>query len=236
MSYKIKNARQIVMLFVSVPVVLLITVLAFIAIKQNMFEKRFYYTTHLQDANGISTQTQLLYKGFDIGRVAGFELSKDGSIKTRFYILKRFNQIMVQESVIYRITNPVTGKTTLEYFSAPGSTEPLPEEALIPSTDFAEGRALFRRISPKSSDMISSIIENVNILTGELNRDDNEDRGALFRILKNVADLTEQTEASMVQIDAILREMVAFSRNLNRDNTEGEGTIFRIMNNVADIS
>jgi len=236
MSYKIKNAKQIVILFIVLPLALLITALAFIAIKQNMFEKRYYYTTLLQDANGISTQTQVLFKGFDVGRISGFELTPEGIIKARFYVLKRFHHIMVNESVIYRITNPLTGKTTLEYFRAPGSISALADEAEVLSTDFAEGRALFRKISPQSSDMISSIIENINILTGELNRDGNEDRGALFRILKNVADLTERTQESMNRIDAILAEIVVFSRNINRDGTSDQGTVFRLLNSVADIS
>jgi len=56
MNYKIKHTRQIVTLFVTIPLAVLITALILIAIRQNLFEKRFYYFSKLENAIGISTR------------------------------------------------------------------------------------------------------------------------------------------------------------------------------------
>ncbi len=236
MNYKIKHTRQVVFLFITIPAVLLIMAVVFVALKQNMFEKRFYYYTALQDANGVSTQTPILYKGFEIGRISEFNLTDKGEIQIKFYVLKRYTRIMLDDSVISRTNNPITARTLLEYVENPESNTPLADGSTILSTDFPEGRALFRKISPRSVDAISAIIDNVYNLTAELNRDDNADKGAIFRILTTVADVTEKTEESMAQIEAILREMNAFVTNLNRDHNADEGSIFRILNTVADIT
>ncbi len=236
MSYKIKHTRQVVFLFIAIPLVLLVLAVVFVAIKQNMFEKRFYYYTALQDANGVSTQTPILYKGFEIGRISDFNLTDRGDIEIKFYVLKRYTRIMMEESVISRTNNPITARTLLEYVDNPESSTPLADGSKILSTDFPEGRALFRKISPRSVDAISAIIDNVYNLSAELNRDNNADKGAIFRILTTVADITEQTEVSMNQINSILQEMNDFVSNLNRDQNAGAGTIYRILNTVADIT
>ncbi len=236
MNYKIKYTRQIVTLFVTIPLVVLVTTLVFIAIKQNLFEKRFHYFSKLENAIGISTQTPVLYKGFEIGRIHSFELTPEGLIKIEFYILKRYQKIMVASSVLYRTNNPVTGKTTLEYVCDPKNNQALAEGSMIPSTDFPEGRILLRTYSPKSSDPIAAIIENIEMLTRELNRDDNADKGALMRILVTVADASEKADQTLDLLNYSLRELGTLSANLNRDHNPDAGVVLRIMNNLADIS
>lgn len=236
MSYKLKHTRQIVLMFITIPSFVLVMALVFIAIKQNMFEKRFHYFSTLENANGISTQTPVLYKGFEIGRVHNFELSPSGTIKLEFYILKRYKHIMVDSSVLYRTTNPITNRTTLEYIKNPEKGNPLPEGSNIPSTDFAEGRTLLRQYSPKSSDPIAAIIENIGILTSELNNDNNADKGALMRILVSVADASVKADQTLDLLNQNLAELSILTANLNRDNNPDAGVVLRIMNNVANIS
>ncbi|HNQ43905.1 MAG TPA: hypothetical protein PKI59_05720 [Candidatus Cloacimonadota bacterium] len=236
MNYKIKHTRQIVTLFVTIPLAVLITALILIAIRQNLFEKRFYYFSKLENAIGISTQTPVLYKGFEIGRIHSFELTQEGLIKIEFYVLKRYQRIMVDSSVLYRTNNPVTGKTTLEYVCDPKLGNELAEGSMIPSTDFPEGRVLLRTYSPKSSDPIAAIIENIEILTSELNRDDNPDKGALMRILVTVADASEKAEQTLDLLNASLNELSILSANLNRDHNPEAGVVLRTLNNLANIS
>ncbi|MCB5252069.1 MAG: hypothetical protein RBR69_06340 [Candidatus Cloacimonadaceae bacterium] len=236
MNYKLDHTKKIVTLFITIPVLVIIMVIAFIAIRQNMFEKRFHYSTSLQNATGISTQTALLYKGFEIGRIHNFELGEDGAIHVDFYVLKRYQPLMVESSVIYRTTIPITNKTTLEYFRAPTEQKPLPEGSYIVSTDFAKGRALLREYSPKSSDPIGTIVENLEALTTELNKDNNADKGALMRILVSAADLSEKADITLDLMNANLSEMQQLTSNLNQDHNPEAGVILRIVNNLADIS
>jgi phospholipid/cholesterol/gamma-HCH transport system substrate-binding protein len=236
MNYKLEHTRQIVSLFIIIPVVVLIVIVVFIAIRQNMFEKRFYYSTALENAIGVSSQTPVLYKGFEIGRVHHYELDEDGSIGVEFYVLKRYQHLMVEESVIYRTTIPITNMTTLEYVRAPESSQLLAEGEYIVSSDFPEGRRLLRRYAPKSSDPIGTIVENLEMLTTELNQDNNADKGALMRILVSAADLSQKADVTLDLLNDNLREMRTLTTNLNRDQNPESGVILRIMNNLADIS
>ncbi|HPF08386.1 MAG: hypothetical protein PHU99_02860 [Candidatus Cloacimonetes bacterium] len=236
MNYKLKHTRHIVTLFIIIPALVLITTVVFIALKQNLFEKRFHYHSSLENALGISTQTPVLYKGFEIGRIHSFELNEDGRILLDFYVLKRYQPNMVESSVLYRTTNPITSKTTLEYVRSPEAKELLKEGAHIPSTDFAEGRALLRTYLPKASDPIAAIIENIETLTRELNLDNNADKGSLMRILVSVADLSQKADNTLDLLNANLNQMNTLISNLNSDHNPDDGVILRILNNVADLS
>ncbi len=235
-KFKMKYARQIVWLFVVIPLAVLVLALMFMAIKQNLFEARTYYWTTLQDANGLATQTPILFKGFEIGKIRQFNLTEDKNIRVDFYVLNRYQNFMVRNSVILRTTNPITNRTILEYINNPSELKPAAPGDMIISTDFEEGRRLLRQISPRTSEVITNIMENVATLTGELTHDDNPDKGAIFRLLYNMANLSEKADAGMTELESILTEMNRFTQNLNRQAVSDAGAVFQILNNVSSIT
>jgi len=235
-SLKLKYTRQIVWLFVIIPVAVLVVAMLFLAIRQNLFESRTHYWTKLIDANGLSTQTPILFKGFEIGKIRQFNLAEDKNIRVDFYILNRYQDVTVQNSVILRTTNPITNRTILEFINNPNEKSIIPAGEMIHSTDFEEGRRLLRQISPRTSDIITNIMENVATLTGELTDDNNPDQGAIFRLLFNLANVSEKADASMAEMESILTEMNRFTQNLNRQTTPDAGAVFQILNSVASIT
>lgn len=236
MKYKIKYTKEIVLAFIAIPILFLLIFLSAVASNQKLFEKRFFYYTNLSDATGISTQTPILFKGFQIGRVKEFMLTDTGSIRIKFYVLKSYNHIMTKPSVLSRTTNPITSKTTLQYFQSAGEQETLDVESTIISTDSDEGRVLYRKITSKSGDAISTILDNIQYLTTELTKDENADKGSIFRILTNLANLSEKADFTITRIDSIFSELNTFAGNLNLDDTSEEGAFFRILTNVAESS
>ncbi|MCK9310221.1 MAG: MlaD family protein [Candidatus Cloacimonetes bacterium] len=236
MSYKIKYAKQIVFTFIGFPLIVLIAALVFIAIRQNLLEKKYVYHSTVANALGISTQTPVLYRGFEVGRVRNFSLEDDGNIGIEFYVLKRYNNIMVKGSTLVRSTNPITNKTTLEFIRDPLSQTPIPVEGNIPSSDFKEGMMLLKRIAPQQSDPIAAIISNLAVLTRELNQDNNADQGAIPRLIVNMADASEKANAGLTQAQAIMSELIKLSQNLNRDNNAESGVLMRMINNLANLS
>ncbi|MDD2228547.1 MAG: MlaD family protein [Candidatus Cloacimonetes bacterium] len=236
MSYKIKHAKRIVFTFIGFPVIVLIAALVFIAIRQNLLEKKYVYHSTVANALGVSTQTPVLYRGFEVGRVRSFTLEDDGNIGLEFYILKRHKNIVVKGSILVRSTNPITSKTTLEFIRDPLSKIPIPAEGNIPSSDFEEGRMLLKRIAPQQSDPIASIISNLAELTRELNLDNNADQGAIPRFIVNMADASEKANAGLEQAQAIITELSKLSQNLNSDNNVQSGVLLRLINNLANLS
>jgi phospholipid/cholesterol/gamma-HCH transport system substrate-binding protein len=236
MSYKIKHAQQIVFAFVSIPLLVLLATLVFIAIRQNLLEKKYMYHSTLANAMGISTQTPVLYRGFEVGRVRSFILEDDGNIGLKFSILKRYKNIMVKGSVLVRTTSPITGKTTLEFIRDPNSRIQLPDESAIPSSDFAEGKQQLKLIAPLMSDPISIIISNLAELSAQINDDNNADKGSIPRILVNLADASQKANAGMTEAQIAISELAKLTQNINSDNNPESGVLLRTVNNLANLS
>ncbi|MBP7310136.1 MAG: MCE family protein [Candidatus Cloacimonetes bacterium] len=236
MSYKIKHANQIVLTFVSLPVLVLLVALVFIAIRQHVLEKKFIYHTTVSNATGLSPQTPILFKGFQIGRVKKFWLRTDGNIGLTFHILNSYKHMMMKGSVLLRTTNPITNKTTLEFVQDRSSRIPYPEESQVLSADFREGKRQLMLISPNQGDAISTIINNLAKLSTDLTGDHHADQGVVPRLLVNVADISEQVNAGMNDARMIMAEVAILSRNLNKDKNPDAGVAIRLLNNMADIS
>jgi len=236
MSYKIKHAPQIVIAFVSIPVLVLLTALVFIAIRQNLLEKKYIYHSILSNAMGISTQTPVLYRGIEVGRVRSFVLENDGNIRLKFNILKRYKNIMVKGSVLVRNTNPVTGKTILEFIRNPDSQITMPAESSVLSSDFPEGKQQLKLIAPQLSDPISVIIANLAELSTALTEDNNADKGALPRLLVNLADAAEKANSGLEDAQYAMTELARLAGNLNKDNNADSGVLLRTINNLANLS
>ena len=235
MSYKIKHAKQIVFAFVSIPIITMLAALVFIAIRQNLLEKKYVYHSTLTNAMGISTQTPILYRGFEVGRVRSFILEEDGSIGLKFHILKRYKNIMVKGSVLMRTTSPITGKTSLEFIRDPFSQVQLPAESSIPSSDFETGKKLLKHIAPTQSDPISAILANLAEFSANLNEDHNADQGAVFRFLVNLADTAERSKAGMTEAQKAIAEFSVLTQNLNKDDNPDSGVLLRLLNNLANL-
>jgi phospholipid/cholesterol/gamma-HCH transport system substrate-binding protein len=237
MNYRLKYANQIVSIFVLVALVALIGFIVLIAIKQKAFETKLDYYTHVSDATGLSPQTQLLFKGFEIGRVKSFSLNPDGWIKVHLIIFQKYKHLFTKDSVINRLTNPLTQKTQLEFVQNLASKVPIKEEEFILSTDTAEGLKRYRQLSVgKSSDMITSILANVDRLVQELGKDNNADKGALFRFLYHLANVSAESERSIKQVNQLLKDASLFVGNMNRDNNADQGALFRVLYNAAEMS
>lgn|GEM_PF-272804 len=237
MNYRLKYANQFVVSFVIMALIVIGVAIIFVAFQQKIFEKKLSYNTKLSDGTGLSAQTQLLYKGFEIGRVKKFSLSKDGWIVVYLKIYQRYSNLIVTGSVINRLTSPLTGKTQLEFFQNNSSTKLIEEGGLIESSDTPEGLVIYRELSTgKSSDMITSIITNLDRFIQELGKDNNQDKGSLFRLLYFLANVSQEASKSMMEINKMLNEVNSFASNLNKDNNADQGAIFRLLNNAADAS
>lgn len=237
MNYKLKYANQFVATFLIVALVLLISLTVLIAIRQKLFEKKIDYYTKLSDATGLSTQTQLLYKGFEVGTVRSFTLNKDGWIDVHLLIFQKYKSLFYVGSAINRLTSPITNKTQLELIQNIKSKVLIPENSYIASTDTEEGLKIYKELNTgKSSDMITSIMTNLDRLVQELGKDNNPDKGSLFRFLYHLANVTAETEQSIKQVSSLLKEANQFASNLNQDNNADKGSMFRILYNAAEIS
>jgi phospholipid/cholesterol/gamma-HCH transport system substrate-binding protein len=216
---------------------LLISFAIVVSLRQKVFERKIDYNTRLSDATGLSTQTQLLFKGFEIGRVKSFSLNDDGWISVQLKIYQKYKSLFHTGSVINRLTSPITNKTQLEFIQNNKNNHLIAENSLIISTDLPEGLKIYKELNTgKSSDMVTSIMANLDRLVQELGKDNNADKGSLFRFMYHLANVTTEAESSIKEVNQLLKEAGSFTSNLNKDNNADKGAVFRILYNAAETS
>jgi len=230
MKFKFNHTDKIVGIFFFVAIIALIFTLLVVAMSKRIFDRKYFFTTRFTDATGLSNTTKLYFKGYEIGRLKRYTLNVSNTIDAEVAIYKEFRDKIVENSAIFKATNPLTGRSTLEFLQGPDWSKILPEKEYIPSLDTPEGQRLLQQgFVKKSGDMIESVIRNVDQLLYNLTQDNNPKSGALFRMIYNLANMTDN-------LDTVVAEASLLMASLNRDNNPEDGTIFRILNNIADIS
>lgn len=230
MKLRYKYPQRTVKIFISVALLMLISGLLFIIIQTKMFETRVVFKAKFADANGLSSTSPVNFKGFKIGNIRNFELSKDNYVIAEFEVFKEYADKIVVNSAFYKGVNPVTNTSVIEFLQGDEVTIPLSPGSLIPAIDVPEGRQLLAENKvTKSGDLITSLLLNLQEFTDALNSDNNPDKGAIFRAMVNLADASED-------LKVIAGEMNQFTAALSKDGNSSDGAIFRAINNVADLT
>lgn len=230
MKFKFKHTDKIVGIFFLVAVVALIFTLVVVAVSKRIFDRKYYFTTQFVDATGLSNSTKLFFKGYEIGKLKKYSLNINNQIDAELVVYKEFRSKIVENSAIFKATNPITGKSTMEFLQGPDWSKVLAEGEFIPSLGSTAGKQLLKEgLVKKSGDMMESVLKNVDQLLYNLTQDDNPEQGALFRMVYNLANMTDKMDESLENVNAILV-------SLQKDNNPEDGAMFRILSNVADLT
>jgi ABC-type transporter Mla subunit MlaD len=98
------------------------------------------------------------------------------------------------------------------------------------SSDSPDGRkALNENKERGRGEPISALISKLERFVDNLGRDENYDEGAFFRLIYNLAELSEGLNDSVNGLNQIISSL---SKNQSEDN----GVIFRLLNNFANLS
>lgn len=230
MKLRYKYPQRTVKIFISVALLMLLSGLMFIIIQTKLFETKVVFKAKFADANGLSSTSPVNFKGFKIGNIRNFELSKDNYVIAEFEVFAEYADKIVVNSALYKGVNPVTNTSLIEFLQGDETSIPLSPGSLIPAIDVPEGRMLLAENKvTKSGDLITSLLLNLQEFTDALNSDNNPDKGAIFRAIVNLADASED-------LKVIAGEMNSFTAALKKDGNTGDGAIFRAINNIADLT
>ncbi len=230
MNYKFKHTEKIVGLFVLIAFLAFVFTLYSIAINRQVFVKKHLYNSVFSDVQGISTKTPVVFKGFMIGELRKFTLNEQNLIDAEFVIFGDYYTKVVENSILRKTINPITGKSTIELIQGPDRQAIAKEFSLIPELNTPEGRLLISKTNLEiSGDMLSSIMNNVNLFLHNLNQDNNEDSGSFFRLLYKLANSSEELESA-------IKSSHIFINKLNRPYQENDGEIFAVINQFNMIS
>jgi len=83
MPFTFNKFQKAVALFIVIGISLILVVLIFIIKGNNLFEKKVYYYTFLNQTYGLSSGSQIKYKGILIGKVKKLNLTKIDQVLCR---------------------------------------------------------------------------------------------------------------------------------------------------------
>lgn len=230
MKLRYKYPERTVGIFVLIAFLIFSFALITVLIDKRIFEAKVYYTAKFADANGLSANSPVYFKGFQIGRITEFNLDNDNNIRAVFEVFEDYKNLIVENSALYKAVNPVTSASSIEFLQGLGTKRVLPEMSVIPSIAIIEGKRLLESNKVrKSGDLLSSLIYNLERLSENINKDKNYEEGALVRAIVNMADAAEK-------MNLLLDDAKYLTENFRKDHNPQAGTIFRLMNNLAELS
>lgn len=229
MKLKLKYTERFVVVFVLVAFIIIAASFTLLLINQKVFEKKHPYKVVFADAVGLSVNTPVYLKGFKIGKISDYILTKENFVLADFLVFDEFKDKIVVNSSLFKSSNPITGGSTIEFLQGPDHNAVLPVTSTIYSIDVPRGKELLAAgMVQKSTDALTSVILNLETFTDNLNRDSIPERGAFFRVLVNLADASEALNSLSTQLDS----------DITRLNKERGGSLsfYSMMSNLSVIS
>ncbi|HPY87345.1 MAG TPA: hypothetical protein PLG34_05125 [Spirochaetota bacterium] len=167
------------------------------------------------------------------------DLGYANTVDIDFFIYENYYDIMKENSVINKASNPLTG-TSISLLTNNFTVNPAKPNSYIPSLDTDEGKLILSLGQVKErGDAISSIVNNVNQILASLNSDRNPEQNSISRILVNGADSVELLKKELYVVDRILKntndviknffEITENFRELSVNMKEPEGLVKRLV-------
>ncbi len=181
MRFQIRFVNQLVGIFVIGGVILAAGAIVLLGTRQGWFEARHPFNTELESARGLTVGMPIEFRGFDVGRVTGYELNAENTVDVDFVIFDRFVDIVTEGSLVEFSSNPLFGGSMV----------------LHPGHDSAEQLAAGSMLPEWSSELGQSIRER------ELVRR-SEPPDAISRLLHDINPVLNRVEAVLVSTDRIL--------------------------------
>ncbi|HAZ13776.1 MAG: hypothetical protein A2X86_10295 [Bdellovibrionales bacterium GWA2_49_15] len=142
--FKLRHNREIVTIFILIAVGIFVFLGSVVAYNNNVFRARVNFYTLVQNAYGLKSLPPIYFKGFAIGRVKSFELTRENKIHVNFYVFEDFYEKIINYSVVSINTNPLSGEITeFQLITPEGTQETLglvEKGALIPDLKSTEAQ------------------------------------------------------------------------------------------------
>lgn len=164
MKFKIKYSDQIVGLFIIIAFASFAALIVMLGAKQRWFSKDYKFETLFKSASGISPGSNILLKGFVIGKIDKLTLNKNNEVEAKFHIYDSFYNKVRGYSILELTVSPIGLGTQLLFHPGSGD-ELMPEGSFIPLADSDEGQALLDQnlvTIPPKDDTITRLLSNIN--------------------------------------------------------------------------
>ncbi|MCK6606266.1 MAG: MlaD family protein [Ignavibacteriaceae bacterium] len=209
MSFKLKNARIIVIVFISLALIAVLASVTTILINERVFEKKLVYRAKFLDATGLKSSNPVFYKGFKIGYVTNYKLSDDNYIYADFYVYEEFKNRIRQNSVLYKNPNFITSVVNINLFVGSNESRQLIEGNLVPAHDVPEGREIQKlfKINYEGDFLVTflfkfqEVLEELRPTTSE----GTENVATIREVIGSFLDVTKKVSSIINNLDTTLQ-------------------------------
>lgn len=193
-----KKTNRIVFTFITFGMAFLVAFTSIILINNKTFVDKVFYRSVLDDAKGLSAKPAIYFKGIEIGRISDFRLNQlNNDIEVDFYIFADYQNKVVRHAVLsgnqsvlldtateFKLIMPNNLADTAPQVLEPGSVVPYISSKL--------GQQYLRQgMISIPANSVDSIITSINNLLINLQRTDNAEAGAIFKILDRMATISD---------------------------------------------
>ena len=190
-KFQIRHADKFVGLFILAGTLALVTSLAYVGTNKRFFKHDLEYRSYFATAEGLSPGLDLQLRGFAIGRVKSVTLldspREENQVELTLTIFAEHAHRAVEGSVIGLSVSPLGFGSSLVLYPGLGTGTPLPEGAVIPSSDSPVGREL--------------------LATGRVDRPQRRDE--VTNLLGTLPPLLKKVDAFVVTMDSLMGHMDA---------------------------
>ncbi|MFH0736115.1 MAG: MlaD family protein [bacterium] len=241
MKLRFRYTGYFVSVFIFTALFAVIVTLGILSIDKRYFAKKFTFYTKFDDAVGLSTSTPIFFKGFKIGQVSSYSINKQNCVDAELTIYAEFRNKIVSNSFVFKTVNPISSIGLVEFFSGNDLKNILPEKGFIVSFDSRQGKelAISNNFELRSSEKLSSIIDNMSTLLNSFSQNDTTKGGILYSTLmstsemtKSMKELIERTNKSITVLtgdDYTEGQLITSFKNFAQINKE-MGNTSRLMN------
>lgn len=191
MKFRIKYAQQVVGFFLLASVLALVAVLVFMGANQRWFARNYSFFSRFNSAEGITVGMPIKLKGFEIGKVTGFELTYSNRVKVNLDIYSDYIGKIRPDSVLdLAVATLGIGGGAMNLLPGTNMLPPMEENSFLPSSDSTLGKTLVNQgvvDKPQVNDQIKGILDQVAPLLVDLRTT----AGSVTRVLNDVSSAVE---------------------------------------------
>lgn len=155
-------------LFVLAGLVFLIVTLYLIGRNRNLFGNTFTIKASMSTVNGLTTGSNVRFKGIDVGTVKGIQMSGDSAILVVMIIDEKVKQHIKQNSIASIGTDGLMGNKIININSQPYPAPPVMEGSIILSREPVETDEMLRTLNT-TNNTIERVTRNLDEITTKLN-------------------------------------------------------------------
>lgn len=244
--------RNYVYTFVSIAIAAFVMMTIYILLNNNSLEKKIKLTTKISNALGIETHPSVIFKGFEIGKVTGFDFDDDLDVNVHFFVYEKYAKLITDKSIIHPVRNPLTGIIIdLYVFSSFRNGENLKEGDHLASSESGRGRVIAQNYEIKIKepgvnevvrrfDVLLKEIEeqkivtnlgyvsqklkdSVHVIEGELSKFNLEGGGEKLKL--NISDTTDRFNRLFINVNDLVGEFKGRNRSISSTVDKAENVI-----------